>query len=326
MPRLITASFTSNVTKDAPGEIVYIPLGSNRINATIGGKPGVVTVRVMPDKGHAIAEKLQASLAQRLTGTVRPRLAFDHSRTGPASGHPESFRFDTERGIMLSAAWSNSGRAAIEGGDYGYFSPTFLIANDGTPSGLPDKGEIGSLVDEPAFRAIGLIAASESQQENNMESIYSALQVSASEPNQERAALSKISAMQSDDQLKADKIKELTEEKQCLESELTVLKASAVTVNEKLAAFGKARATDLVKAAVTDGRLMPKDTDKQEKFIAKIEAGDTFAEEILSQLPKVNLDLKEDIVLAADKKDKYEGLTGSQLLEAALSEEFQKTN
>lgn len=320
MTHLITASFSSPVAKDAPGEIVYIPAGSSKINATVNGKPKEVTVNVTAARGEEIASKLQAALSSRLESTVRPRLAFDHAKTGPASGHPTAFSFDPERGIILAASWSNSGRAAIEGGDYGYFSPTFLIDDDGTPSGLPSKGEIGSLVDEPAFRTIGLIAASHSpdeiQNQTMSKLIFSALAITPTDENAESAAVTKISAMQSEVTVQASRIVEL-------EGELTA-------ASDKLSELNKSRAESIVKAAVADGRLLSKDDDKIEKFRAKIEAGDTFAEEILASLPKLNADLTKTIVLGSDKptsnEDRFKGLTGIQLLEASLSEEFESHN
>ena len=285
MSRIITAAFTSAVAKTAPGELVYIPVGSSKINASVSGKPGSVTVNVPPEKGESIAAALQAALTDRLSSTVRPRLAFDHAKTGPASGHPESFSFDPARGIILTANWSNSGRAAIEGGDYGYFSPTFLIDENGVPSGLPDKGEIGSLVDEPAFRTIGLIAASDTLDQTNTNTmsklIFAALSISASDENAEAEAVSAINA--------------LTTANAALKGKVEAAEAEAFKTR-------KDRAETLVKAAVMDGRILPKDEDKQAKFLAKIEAGETFAEEILAELPKLNEALEKPIVMAADGK------------------------
>lgn len=327
MPRIITAAFTSAVPKDAPGELVYIPVGSSKINATVSGKPGEITVNVPAENGAAIAATLQAALAKRLESTVRPRLAFDHSKTGPASGHPASFSFDPERGIILAANWSTSGRAAIEGGDYGYFSPTFLIDDKGQPCGLPDKGEIGSLVDEPAFRGIGLIAAAdtdpnpESNTTNTMSKlIFAALAISAAADNAETAAVQAIEKLKTDQQTVSAANATLEAENKALKSKVEAAEAEALKTR-------KDRADTLVKAAVADGRILAKDDDKQTKFRDKIEAGDTFAEEILAQLPKLNQGLDKPIVMGADGKpvqaaDKFEGKTGAQLLEAALAEEF----
>ena len=67
----------------------------------------------------------------------------------------------------------------------------------------------------------------------------------------------------------------------------------------KVAAANKSRAESLVKAAVADGRILPKDEDKQKKFRERIESGDSFAEEILATLPKKNADIDKTIVTAA---------------------------
>lgn len=301
--KLVTASFNSAIPKNAPGEIVYIPVGSNKINATVSGKPGEITVNVPADKGATIAAALQTALDRRIASPVRPRLAFDHSRTGPASGHPSAFSFDPARGIILSASWSNSGRAAIEGGDYGYFSPTFLIDEDGTPSGLPDKGEIGSLVDEPAFRAIGLIAAADTDPTptNTMSKlIFAALAISAAAENAETEAVTAIKKLQTDHST-------VSAANAVLETENKGLKAKVEAAEAEAKKTRKDRADTLVKAAVADGRIAPKDEDKQTKFREKIEAGDTFAEEILSQLPKLNQGLDKAVVLAADGKTVLSG-------------------
>lgn len=313
MPRIITAAFTSAVTKDAPGELVYIPVGTSRINATVSGKPGEIAVNVPAEKGAAIAATLQASLTARLASTVRPRLAFDHAKTGPASGHPASFSFDPARGIILAAHWSSSGRAAIEGGDYGYFSPTFLIDEAGHPCGLPDKGEVGSLVDEPAFRGIGLIAAAdtdphpESTTTHPMSKlIFAALAISAAADNAETEAVNAINGLKGT-------IASLRIDASNAKKENTELKTKVETVEASLATAAKERAASLVSAAVNDGRLPAKDEDKQTKFRAKIEAGDTFAEEILAQLPRLHQDLGTPLVRGTDGQP----LNGGTRVEAA---------
>jgi hypothetical protein len=62
---------------------------------------------------------------------------------------------------MCSVEWSGSGAAAIRNKDFSYFSPVFLLGTDGTPDSLPEKGELGSLVNEPAFRSMPRIAAAD---------------------------------------------------------------------------------------------------------------------------------------------------------------------
>lgn len=282
MPTLVTAAFSSAVPKSAPGEIVYIPLGSSRINATVSGKPGSVTVNVLPEKGAAITAALQAALTARLESTVRPRLAFDHSKTGPASGHPESFSFDLARGIVLTANWSNSGRAAIEGGDYGYFSPTFLIDEDGTPCGLPDKGEIGSLVDEPAFRGIGLIASADTNPETN--TTMSQVILAALAATDETAAIKAIDALRV----------EASEAKQ----NLAIAEAFNLKLIEAAAEATKVRHTSLVEAAVTAGKIAHKDEETKAQALELLEANEALGTKFLSALPATLVGLDAPIVRA----------------------------
>jgi phage I-like protein len=281
VPRIITAALTSAVSKDAPGEIVYIPVGANKINATVNGKAAEVVVNVPVEQGAAIAASLQASLEKRLASTVRPRLAFDHSKAGPASGHPQSFSFDPARGIILAASWSNSGKAAIEGGDYGYFSPTFHIDDKGFPSALPEKGEIGSLVDEPAFRNIGLVAAADSETEANpiktMSLILAHLGIDTAAEGAESAAVAKI---------------------QATEAELATIKAANAVLVAAAEAATKARHEALIEAAVTAGKIAPKDEETKTQSLELLQANEALGTKFLTALPVALGDLGQPLVKA----------------------------
>lgn len=157
----IAAAFTTALdSATIPSEICYIPEGEHDISATVNGKPGTVRVRVPRERGQEITGRLQAALAARQAENVRPHFGFDH-KEGPASALPQSFRYEPGVGVMCSLDWTASGRAAIEGKDWSYFSPCFLLGDDGTPNSLPAKGEMGSLVNSPAFRSIQRIAASD---------------------------------------------------------------------------------------------------------------------------------------------------------------------
>ncbi|MDP3850376.1 MAG: phage protease [Luteolibacter sp.] len=161
--QLILAAFTSALASNGsepPTEIIFIPEGQHQITATVDGKPGTITVNVPASKGAEITARLQAALAQRHAGNVRPHFAFQH-QTGAASGIPQSFRYQPGTGIMCAVDWSGSGAAAIQNRDFSYFSPVFLMGDDGTPDSLPEKGELGSLVNEPAFRSMPRIAAAD---------------------------------------------------------------------------------------------------------------------------------------------------------------------
>jgi hypothetical protein len=161
--QLILAAFTSALSSAGgkpPDEIVYLPEGEHQITATVDGKPKTIKVNVPASKGPEITARLQSALSQRHSSNVRPHFAFQH-QTGAASGIPQSFRYEPGVGIMCSVDWSGSGAAAISNKDFSYFSPVFLLGDDGTPDSLPEKGELGSLVNEPAFRSMPRIAAAD---------------------------------------------------------------------------------------------------------------------------------------------------------------------
>ena len=125
--------------------------------------------------------------------------------------------------------------------------------------------------------------------------IFAALAISAAAENAETEAVKAIDALkvQASD-AKADALR-LKTENEALTKKVEASDAAAATAR-------KERADTLVKAAVADGRIAPKDDDKQTKFREKIAAGDTFAEEILTQLPKLNGGLDNPLVTGADGK------------------------
>lgn len=148
----LTASSLGGV---APSEIMYLPAGQHTIEATVGGEPKEIDVKVTAKT----AEILQSDLEKLLAGHVEPFIDFNHK--GEASAAlPKRFRWVPSKGVMLELEWSKDGLASVEGKTYRYFSPTFNIGADGTPSGLPDEGAIGALTNRPAFRDMQRIAAS----------------------------------------------------------------------------------------------------------------------------------------------------------------------
>lgn len=323
---LVSASFTSAIPKSAPGEIVYIPVGSSTITPSVNGKPQKVTVNVPAEKGNEIAARMQKALERRLAGSVRPRLAFDHAATGPAAGHPKSFSFDPARGLILAIDWSNSGRSAIEGGDYGYFSPSFLMGENGEPVGLSDIGEIGSLVDEPAFRSIGLIAANDysylgamytprmwgvhqgnpekylsettllNHQNTMPKQILAALNISDTAADAEGAAVVAVNAMKSEIVTLKASVSTVEGERDGFK---TKLEAAEKTIKEQ----AEKRADDLINAAVTDGRILPKDEESKSFYRDAIVAGNASAEKVLAGLPVLNKDLDKKVVNASEDKN-----------------------
>lgn len=137
-----------------------MPAGKHAICATVNGQPGKRVVTV--DK--AACERLQADLAEHLRASAagekaRPMLMFDHA-AGNAAAKPLEFLWDDERGILLRVEWTKAGKEAVEGGNYGYISPSFRLEHGtGTIRGLAPGIEVGSLVNDPAFERNECIAA-----------------------------------------------------------------------------------------------------------------------------------------------------------------------
>ena len=151
--QIVTASFSTEVSTE--GTIVYLPEGEHEISATVNGKPARRKVLV----SEKVAAAFDRDLKARQSANVRPFGGFDH-KSGPASLIPQAFRYESGLGLVLDVEWTEAGRKAIEGKDYSYFSPTFLLDKQGNPIGLPKRGAIGSLVNDPAFEEIQRIAAS----------------------------------------------------------------------------------------------------------------------------------------------------------------------
>lgn len=146
----------------APEAVPYMPAGINHICCTVDGKAGERAV--MADK--EACERLQADLQEMLQASkegnkARPVILFDH-KSGPAAAEPQSFEWDDNRGILLRVKWTQAGREAVEGSNYGYISPTFRLEKGGQRINglLKDVVEVGSLVNDPAFERNECIAAS----------------------------------------------------------------------------------------------------------------------------------------------------------------------
>jgi hypothetical protein len=154
----LIAALDSALPEGLATEIVFIPEGSHRI--TPQSHPKGIVVHLPPEKGASVAARLQEILEKRLQENVKPWFDFEHTRKFPASGYPTAFRYEAGRGVIATVEWSSSGRNAIDGRDVRYFSPEFYIDKEGVPNGVPERGPLGGLVTEPAFREIPAIAAS----------------------------------------------------------------------------------------------------------------------------------------------------------------------
>lgn len=157
----------------APEAVPFMPAGQHSICATVNGKPGRRLVTV----DREACDRLQADLSEHLRASAagekaRPMLMFDHT-AGNAAAKPLGFEWDDERGILLRVEWTQAGRDAVEGGNYGYVSPAFRLAKGtGEILGLAGGVEVGSLVNDPAFERNECIAASRTEEPEDVQVDY----------------------------------------------------------------------------------------------------------------------------------------------------------
>jgi phage I-like protein len=303
--------FANALPDDLGSAIMYIPEGSSVIECLVNSKPKKITVNMPAEKGEAIAAGMQAELDQKLADNVRPVFDFDHKGDGPASALPKKFYYQKGRGLMVECEWTGAGKKARRNKDYSYFSPTFLRDEEsGEPVGLPNRGPLGALVNDPAFRQIERVAAAKAdlKQPNKtkkMTELVTAGLLSKEESEKDNAmtvAAGRVAAS-------AKSIDDLTTERDALKVKVATIEAAS--------------AKELVTAAVADGRILSKDTETQEFWTKQIvEAGDS-AKAALSAITPANSGITEPVVKAGVKPVEREEveLHGSDLIAAALADE-----
>lgn len=314
MSILIQAALTAAIAAESglPSEIVYLPEGEHDITPTVNGKAQRIKVRVPADKGLAIASKLQAALADRQKQNVRPWFDFEH-KSGKASAIPTAFRYEAGKGIMAAVEWTGAGKAAIEGRDFSYLSPTFLIDENGIPSGLPSRGPLAALVNEPAFREIPRIAASDADPLTKPPTtmsklIFAALAINAAADNAEAEAVQAI------DRLKIE-AKDAKEKADRLEAENKQLVAAAEAAT-------KARHTALVEAAVAAGKIAPKDEELKASVLEVLAANETLGIKALELLPVKFAAFEKPLVNASEDKGKGDTESRVQAAQAKARHEL----
>ena len=315
----VTAAFQSELHQ---GEsIVYLPEGKHTISANKGGKPTNFTVSV----DDRVLASFREDLSKRHESNVRPFAGFDHE-TGKASFIPKEFRYETGVGLVLDVEWTQAGRTAIEGKDYSYFSPTFLVSEDGIPIGLPKRGEIGSLVNDPAFEEIPRIAASH-QETNTITMIDHLIELGLVEAGHDEAtaldaAKSKVKALR-DEAANAKTVKASNDETAAkvaeLEKEKADLEAENKTLKEDAEKAVDAAATEAVAEAVTAGRIAPQDDAAKSFWTSAIKADKNAITVLRSIAPKVVLGEKVLAGRADVNEDKPAEKTGLARASAAFA-------
>lgn len=308
---MIVSALNAWGENEIANKIVYIPEGSNIITPSVDGKPKRIQIDITPENGAEIASALQADLVRRQAENVRPFMDFDHNASGPASGLPKEFSYSPGEGIMVEVEWSGAGKRAIEGKDYSYFSPEFLIDDNMRPIGLTRGGPIGSLVNDPAFRNIKRIAAASAAEHltdnnNDMETLIKCGLLNADEAAKKDAQLvaaARVTSLREDAskvEAMSAKLKELEEVKADLEKKVEASNAEALKARTE-------SAESLVQAAVADGRLAPKDEDTQGFYRDLIVEKGEVAVKALNALGKIHDGLQTQQVKAADAKQTDEG-------------------
>lgn len=303
---LVYAAASIDLDGQTPEEIVFMPVGEDiQIRPMVAGKAKTVALKV----DASVAETLQTDLAKRLADPIRPYAGFDH-KPGPASFLPKEFKWDEERGVILEVDWTQAGKEAVEGRNYSYFSPTFLLSGKKV-AGLPDTGEVGSMTNNPAFRERKMkIAASadddQQSEENTMEKIAEKL-----------VELEVITAEQADDPetvVKAvegmhQRIVEVQAANARLTSENTALAA-------KVADVQKAEATTIVQAAIAEGKIPAKDQAALDFWTAQLTASPETAKKVLASMPANPLLQRVIDVKVKDGKRTAASQSATDLIEA----------
>jgi len=313
------AAFQSDIST-SEGTIVYLPEGHHSISATVGGKPKRVDVQI----DERIAASFAEDLGKRFESNVRPFAGFDHKQ-GPASFIPKEFRYESGVGLVLDVEWTEAGRKAIEGKDYSYFSPTFLLSDTGVPSGLPPRGEIGSLVNDPAFEEIPRIAASHTELIMDINHLVELGLVEASESPETaletaKAALANLREVALNAETVEAASVAASNDYTTLKDKFMALEEENAALKKQLSSKASASAEHAIEEAILAGRIAPQDEDAKSFWLNSILA-DEKAIKVLASLPGKDA-LSGNTILAGRTEDAPQ-LTGLARVEAAIRAQSQ---
>ena len=319
----VNSAFQSELSE--AGSIVFLPEGTHTITASVGGKPKTLTVTVDERVLAGFAE----DLAKRQESNVRPFAGFDH-KPGAASFIPQGFRYESGVGLMLDVDWTSAGRAAIEGRDYSYFSPTFLVSKDGIPTGLTGRGEIGSLVNDPAFEQIPRIAASHQETDPMQQLVELGLVEASCAPDQALETAKAALASLRESAAQVETVEAANVAKKSAEDELADIKlrydeleAANKSLKDELAMKASASADAAIDEAIKAGRIAPQDEATKAFWRSSI-TSNPDAIKALNAIP-VNQALSGKTVLAGRSEEPPQGpvLTGLARVEAAFKAQSQ---
>lgn len=309
-PETVQAAFGSELiaTGSNSFELVYLPEGKHEISATVAGKPKTISVTV----DERVLASFQADLSKRLSDNVRPFAGFDH-KTGPASMLPTAFRYEQGVGLILQGELTKAGSEAIDGRNYSYWSPTFLQSK-GIPVGLDKSGEIGSFVNDPAFRTIERIAASHTETTMDIISTLTELGLveTANTPEEAvtaakasiatlRESASTAETVAAANVTQTEAVTAAQAEVARVTSELETVKASLKTYEDEKAEAVKAANAELIQAAVDRGAIPPQDEATKGFWADSLESNPEKAKAALAALPGKEAAKGESVMAGMNK-------------------------
>jgi len=309
----IQAAFGSELiaTESNGFSIVYLPEGTHEIEATVNGKAQKRTVTV----DERVLASFQADLAKRLSDNVRPFAGFDH-KPGPASMIPTGYRYEKGVGLILEGELTQAGQEAIAGRNYSYWSPSYLMSK-GIPVGLTPTGEIGSFVNDPAFRSIERIAASHT--ETTMEITEILTELGLAESNQTadeavaaakaslatlRESASTVESVTASRPAELEEVKAAKAEAVRIAGELETVKASLKALEDEKAEQIKAANAEIVQAAVNRGAIPPQDEATKAFWLKSLDLDPESTKAALAALPGKAAASGESVAAAVAKETK----------------------
>jgi len=286
------------VDDEPPSEIMYMPIGRQQINPLINGKPAQEPIEVEVDS--SVVDTLQADLDARLAKEPRPYGDFNHESKG-ASFLPKKFLWRDGEGLFLAVDWTASGRNAVKGRDYSYFSPSFNYA-DGKVVGLPKVGPIGALTNQPAFEQIKRIAASAVTDPNDDD-----------DPDDDKETMTKVATKLiefeliqaeqcEDDEAVVAAVVALRTELQAVQASNAGLRQENADLKLEAERIKGQEAETIVQAAIAEGKIGSQDKDSISFWRAQLVSSPTATKKVLARMP-INPVLKKVInVNAGDSK------------------------
>jgi hypothetical protein len=302
---LVYAAATIDLDGETPGEIVYMPKGENLTFTP--KRPGrEITIKV----DAATAEVLQSDLAKRLEDEIRPYAGFDHER-GPASFLPKAFKWDEERGVILEVDWTSEGRRHVEGRNYSYLSPTFMISGKKV-AGLPSTGEVASLVNDPAIRDKKMKIAASTADDNEGENMT----VKVAEKLVELEVITAEQAADADEEFILRAIDGLHGNLAMVQAANARLVSENTALQAKVVDVVKAEATSIIEAAIAEGKIGAKDQASIDFWTGQLVASPTTAKKVLAAMPANPLLQRVIDVKVKDGKRTAAGQSAADLVEA----------